>query len=142
MRRIRSRLNDSGHAALVASGVSLLLAVCSCVLLSHHLVPHYGLRIRPETSRYVMGGYDRSHTHIISIAAGDEPRFYDGSRLVENGMTGMEALLESWKDDAPSRTTVVLVADKAVSVGTVQHLADVVLSHGFNCNLGAVPSVE
>lgn len=142
MRRIRSRLNDSGAFALVASGISLVLVLCCCVLLSNHLGPRYGVRVRPESSHFVMGAYDRSQTHIISIAAGDTPRLYIGSARVPGDMAGAEDLLAGWDCEAPSRVTVVLVADHAVTSGTVQKLTDMVLRHGFNCNIGAVPSLK
>lgn len=142
MRRIRSRLNDNGTSALVVSAVALILALGSCVLLTYHVGPRYGVRVRPESSHFVMGAYDRSQTHIISVAAGDAPRLYVGAELVAGGMDGIDEHLTRWDCENPARVTVVLVADSAVSAGTMQKLADKVLCHGFNCCLGAVPSVE
>lgn len=142
MRRIRSRLTDNGSSALVVSAVALILAMGSCVLLTYHVGPRYGVRVRPESSHFVMGGYDRSQTHIISVAAGDEPRLYVGAEQVPGGMAGIEEQLKLWDCENPARVTVVLVADRAVAAGTLQKLADMVLCHGFNCCLGAVPSVE
>lgn len=142
MRRIRSRLNDTGSSALVVCAVALILALAVCVLLTYHVGPRYGVRVRPEASHFVMGAYDRSQTHIVSIAAGDEPRLYVGAEQVPGGMAGLEDQLCRWDCDTPARVTVVLVADTAVAAGTLQKLADMVLSHGFNCCLGAVPSVE
>lgn len=142
MRRIRSRLTDNGVSALLVSAVALILALGCCVLLTYHAGPRYGVRVRPEAAHFVMGSYDRSQTHIVSVAAGDEPRLYIGSELVPGGMAGIEEQLTRWDCETPARVTVVLVADRAVAAGTLQKLADMVLCHGFNCCLGAVPSVE
>lgn len=131
-----------GSTALVLCGISLLLVLCCCVLLTHHVAPRYGVRVRPAASHFTMGGYDRSQTHILSISAGDEPRLYDGSVRVAGDMLGVEPLLARWAGETPSRVTVVLVADSAVTAGVLQQLTDMVLSHGMNCNIGAVPSIE
>ncbi|MGN0837170.1 MAG: hypothetical protein ACI4OS_06970 [Akkermansia sp.] len=140
MRRIRSRLQDSGLAILVVATVSLLLAICVCVLLPRHMTPRYGVQVRPEGSRFVMGAYDRTNTHIISVAAGDEYRFYEGAELIPGGLRGFEERMEQWQTGNPAQTTVVLVADKAAPSGVVQQLIDRVLARGFNCNYAAVPA--
>lgn len=142
MRRIRSELHDMGGTALALCGISLLLVLCCCVLVSHHTAPRYGVRVRPAASHFTMGGYDRSQTHILSVSAGEEPRLYDGSERIAGDMQGVEPLLTQWAGETPSRVTVVLVADSAVTAGTLQQLTDMVLSHGMNCHLGAVPSIE
>lgn len=142
MRRIRSQLHDTGRTALALCGISLLLVLCCCVLLTHHVAPRYGVRVRPAASHFTMGGYDRSQTHILSISAGDVPRLYDGSDRIPGDMQGVEKVLSQWAGETPSRVTVVLVADSAVTAGTLQTLTDMVMRHGMNCNLGAVPSIE
>lgn len=142
MRRIRSRLKDNGASAMAVCGISLLVALCCCVLVTHHATPRYGVRVRPAASHFTMGGYDRSHTHILSVSAGDEPRLYDGAERIEGDMRGVESVLARWAGETPSRITVVLVADSAVTAGTLQTLTDMVLRHGMNCNIGAVPSIE
>lgn len=142
MRRIRSRLKDNGASALAVCGISLLLALCCCVLVTFHVGPRYGVRVRPAASHFSMGGYDRSQTHILSVSAGDTPRLYDGAERIPGDMEGLETRLKEWAGEASSRVTVVLVADSAVTAGTLQALTDMVLRHGMNCNLGAVPSME
>lgn len=142
MRRIRSRLNDSGAAALTVCGVSLMLALCCCVLLTNHLVPRYGARVRPGASRFIMGAYDRSQSHIVSIAAGETPRIYVGSELVPEGINGVEPLLDAWKGNSPSRVMVVLMPDCAVSSGTVQQIVEMVMRRGMNCSIGAIPDID
>lgn len=142
MRRIRSRLNDSGAAALAVSGVSLVLALCCSVLLVNHFVPCYGARVRPGTSRFIMGSYDRSQSHIVSIAAGETPRIYVGSELVPEGIRGLEPLLDAWKGNTPSRVMVVLMPDCAVSSGTVQQVVEMVMRRGMNCSIGAIPDID
>ena len=141
MRRIRSRLNgNSGLAIIVVAAVSMMLALCVCVLLPRHMTPRYGVQVRPEGSHFVMGAYDRSNTHIISVAAGDECRLYEGAELIPGGLRGFEERMAQWQADKPGQTTVVLVADKAAPSGVVQQLIDRVLARGFNCNYAAVPA--
>lgn len=142
MRHIRSTLTHSGASALFSSGALLLLVLCACALLTNHLVPRFGMRVRPAESHFVMGGYDRSLSHIVTILPGDTPRFYDESTPVPDGMSGFAACLDSWKCDTPGRVTVILVIDEAVAAGTVQRAVDMILSRGYNCSFSGTPATE
>ncbi|MBQ2813477.1 MAG: hypothetical protein IJE66_00535 [Akkermansia sp.] len=144
MRKVRSGLTNGGASILVLTGANLFVLLCVCVLLTNHLVPRYGCRVSPAESHFVMGRYDRDTAHIVSVAAGDEPRIYDGSMLVQEGVPGFAALLDDWAaaTDIPKRVNVVLVFDKAVSSGTVQKLTDMVLTRGFSCSHAAVPALD
>lgn len=140
MRKVRSRLTSDGGSILVLTGANLFILLCVCVLLTNHLVPRYGCRVNPSESHFVMGNYDRAHSRIISVAAGDAPRIYDGSMLVEGGIPGLSARLEEWKREVGGkRLHIVLVPDKAVSTGTLQQITDMILSCGFTCSYAAVP---
>lgn len=127
---------------LVLVGANLFILMCVCVLLTNHLVPRYGCRVNPAESHFVMGEYARDTSHIVSISAGDAPRIYNGSLLVEGGVAGLEALLEKWKRTSPAsrKVHVVLVPDNAVSIGTLQQITDMILSCGFTCSYAAVPA--
>ncbi len=127
---------------LVVTAVNLFLVLCVCVLLPNHLGPHYGYTVQPQESHFVIGSYNRDFTHIVSVAPGDVPRIYVGSELVRGGYEGFQKRLESWNTGSPSRVTVILVLDKAVSAGVAQHLTDMVLSCGFSCSHAAVPAIE
>lgn len=142
MRKVRSGLSGGGGSILVLIGANLFILMCVCVFLTNHLVPRYGCRVNPAESHFVMGDYARDKSRIVSISAGDEPRIYDGSLLVEGGVAGLASRLEEWKQEASSsqKLHVVLVPDKAVSIGTLQQITDMVLSCGFTCSYAAVPA--
>lgn len=142
MRKVRSRLTSGGGSILILMGANLFILLCVCVLLTNHLVPRYGCRVNPSESHFVMGNYDREHSRIISVAAGDATRIYDGSMLVEGGIHGLGVRLEEWKREAGGkRLHIVLVPDKAVSTGTLQQITDMILSSGFTCSYAAVPAL-
>ena len=133
MRRIRSNLKGSGFAIIVLAGVNLFVLLCMCVLLTSYRAPRYGINLRPAESHFVLGSYDRSLSHIITITPGEIPRFYVENDEIQGGLDGMEDVLKSWENPNPSHVTVIIVCDEAASVGTVQQLADMILSHGYNC---------
>lgn len=142
MRHISSRLTHSGASALFVSGALLVLVLCACALLTNHLVPRYGTRVRPAESHFIMGSYDRSLSHIVTILPGDTPRLYAESTPLADGLNGFAAALDSWTCDTPGRVTVILVIDEAVSAGTVQRAVDMILAHGFNCSFSGTPATE
>ncbi|MBP3498592.1 MAG: hypothetical protein J6J97_00740 [Akkermansia sp.] len=142
MRRVRSTLKEGGFPILVVAAVNLFLVLCVCVLLPNHLGPHYGFSVQPQESHFVIGSYNRDFAHIVSVAPGDTPRLYVESELVRGGYDGFEKCLESWKTPNPSRVSVILVLDKAVSSGVAQRLTDMILSHGYTCSYAAVPAIE
>ncbi|MBO5683689.1 MAG: hypothetical protein J6R92_01960 [Akkermansia sp.] len=142
MRRVRSTLNEGGFPILVVAAVNLFLVLCVCVLLSNHLGPHYGYTVQPQESHFVIGSYNRDYSHIVSVAPGDSPRIYVGSELVRGGYEGFEKHLDEWNGGNPSRVSVILVLDKAVSAGVSQRLTDMILSRGYMCCHAAVPAIE
>jgi hypothetical protein len=142
MRRVRTTLKQGGFPILVVAGVNLFLVLCVCVLLSNHLGPRFGFTVQPQESHFRIGAYDRDNTHIVSVAPGDVPRIYVGSTLLRGGYEGFEEQLRLWDCPTPSRVSVILVMDKAVSSGAAQRLADMVLSHGFTCSFAGVPALE
>ena len=142
MRRVRSSLKNGGFPILVIALVNLFLVLCVCVLLSNHLVPRFGYSVQPQESHFVIGAYDRDNTHIVSVAPGDTPRLYVGSELVRDGYAGFEKHLSSWDAPNPSRISVILVLDKAVSSGVSMRLTDMILSRGYTCSYAAVPAIE
>lgn len=142
MRRVRSTLKEGGFPIVVVAAMNLFLVLCICVLLSNHLVPRFGYTVQPQESRFVIGSYNRDYTHIVSVAPGDEPRIYVGSELVRGGYEGFEQYLEQWKVTNPSRVSVILVLDKAVSSGVSHRLTDMILAHGYSCSYAAVPAIE
>jgi hypothetical protein len=142
MRRVRSTLKEGGFPILAVAAVNLILIFCVCLLLPNHLGPRYGYGVQPQESHFVMGAYNRNLTHIVSVAPGDLPRIYVGSQLVPGGYEGFEQQLKSWETANPSRVSVILVLDKAVSAGAAQRLTDMILSHGYTCSYAAVPAIE
>lgn len=141
MKRIRSSLNGTGFAIIAIAGVNLFLLLCLCVLLNTHRLPRYGVSVRPAESHFVIGNFDRSCSHILTITPGDTPRFFLEEKEVKGGLDGVEALLKEWDSPNPERVVIVLVCDEAVSVGTVQQVTDRVLLHGFTCAFSGRPPV-
>lgn len=142
MRRIRSRLSDSGLSVIALAGVNLVLLLCLCVLLNTHRLPKYGLNVIPAESHFLISQFDRTQSHVITITPGREPRFFLEGREIKNGMHGVEEALSQWDGPLSSRVTVVLVCDNAVPAGTVQSVVDRILSHGFNCALSGRPTTD
>ena len=143
MRRVRSSLKNGGFPILVIALVNLFLVLCVCVLLSNHLVPRFGYSVQPQESHFVIGSYNRDYTHIVSVAPGDTPRIYVGAELVRGGYEGFDKFLRDWAPEGnPSKVSVILVLDKAVSAGVSQRLTDMILSHGYTCCYAAVPAIE
>ncbi len=143
MKRFRStRLGSGGPVILVVAGINLFLLLCMCVLLGTHLLPRYGVNVRPAASHYVMSAYDRDQTHLITVAAGMPPCYYMEGKLIPEGLEGVETQLRSWDCASPARVIVLIVADAAVPAGDVQRLADRVLLHGFTCMLAGRPDLN
>ncbi len=142
MRRVRSTLNEGGYGILMVAAVNLILVLCVCLLLPKHLGPRYGYGVQMQESHFVVESYNRDFSHIVSVAPGDTPRIYVGSELIRGGYEGFEEQLKSWASATPSRISVILVLDKAVSAGVAQRLTDMILSHGYTCCHAAVPAIE
>ena len=139
MKRVRSSLGGGGHTILVVAGVNLFLLICMCVLLGNHMLPRYGVNVRPAASHFVMSAYDRSQTHLITVTAGMPCHYYLEGDIIPNGLDGVEAKLCEWDCASPSRVVIILVADDAVPCGDMQRLADRILLHGFTCMQAARP---
>lgn len=142
MRRVRTSLKGNGFHIVVIALLNLFVLLCICVLLHHHRLPRYGANVRSAATHFVMGSYDRSNSHIITVTPGDVPRFFIEEKEVKEGLAGVEKILKSWDCAAPNRVTVVLVCDEAVAVGTMQRLADMVLMHGFTCTYAGRPALD
>lgn len=142
MRRVRSTLKDSGFAIIILAGVNLFVLLCMCVLLTGYRPPRYGINVRPAPSQFAIDAYDRSLSHIITITPGETPRFFLEDREVTDGLKGIDAVLDAWACPNPSRVTIIIVCDEAVSIGSVQRLADKVMSHGFTCAFFGRPSLN
>ncbi len=139
MRRIRSSLGSGGFPILVVAGVCLFVLLCTCVMLSNHLLPRYGLNVRPATSHFLMSAFDRSQTHILTVTPGSPPCYYLEGRMIEGGMKGVEEKLREWDCATPSQVCVLVVADQAVPSGDLQNLADLILLHRFTCMIAGRP---
>lgn len=142
MRRVRSTLKGSGFAIIIMAGVNLFVLLCMCVLLTSYRPPRYGINMRPAASHFSIAAYDRSLSHIITITPGETPRFFSEDREVPNGIEGIDAVLDEWACPNPASVTVIIVCDEAVSVGSVQQLADKVMSHGYTCAFFGRPALN
>ena len=61
---------------------------------------------------------------------------------MRHGYDSFEKQLVSWEGSNPSRVTVILVLDKAVSAGVVHKLTNMILKHGFTCSYAGAPAME
>lgn len=142
MRRVRSKLSDSGSSVLALAGVNLVLLLCLCVLLNTHRQPKYGMNVCPAESHFVFSQFNRARTHVLTITPGSEPRLFVEGNEVKGGLNGLEKVLRSWDDGYPARVSIILVCDAAVPAGTLQYVTDRILVHGFNCALSGRPATE
>ncbi len=142
MRRIRSSLTGSGFAILIVTGVNLFLLLCMCVLLTSYRPLRHGVVISPASSHFIIPNYDRSLSHIITVAPGETPRFFLEDTEISGGMDGVENLLSEWDSPTPAHVTVIIVCDEAVAVGSIQQLVDKILSHGFTCAFFGRPASD
>lgn len=142
MRRVRSNLKSSGFSIIILAGVNLFVLLCMCLLLTSYRAPRHGFNIHPATSHFVMGAYDRSQSHIVTITPGNPPRFYVEDHEVAQGLDGMDETLDAWANPTPSSVTVIIVCDEAVAVGDVQQLTDKVLSRGYTCAFFGRPAPD
>lgn len=142
MRRVRSNLKGSGFSIIILAGVNLFVLLCMCLLLTSYRAPRHGFNIRPSTSHFAIGAYDRSLSHIVTITPGHPPRFYVEDHEVANGLEGMDKELDAWANATPASVTVIIVCDEAVAVGDVQQLADKVLSRGYTCAFFGRPAPD
>ena len=142
MRRVRTSLKGNGFHIVVIALLNLFILLCICVLLHHHRLPRYGANVRPAESHFVMGSYDRSNSHVITLTPGETARIFVEDKEIKNGWTGVDEVLNSWDCPTPNRVTVVLVCDEAVSVGAMQTLVDKVLMHGFTCTFAGRPALN
>lgn len=142
MRRVRSNLKGSGIPIIILAGVNLFVLLCMCVLLNSYRPPRYGINVRPAATHFVIGSYDRSLSHIITVTPGETPRFFLEDREVADGLDGMDAVLDEWACSTPARVTVIIVCDEAVSVGAIQQLADKVITRGYTCAFFGRPALN
>ena len=142
MRRVQSSLEGTGFAIVVIAGANLFLLLCLCVLLGYHRMPRFGMNIRPAASHFVMGSYDRTATHILTVTPGETPRLFLEEKEIPGGLSGLEDVLRQWDSTHPSRVTVILMCDEAVSAGTIRQLTDAILSHGFTCAFAGRPALD
>ncbi len=140
MTRNRTQLGSGGFVVLLVAGVSLFLLLCTCVMLSNHLLPRYGMNVRPAATHFLMSSFDRDQTHTLTVTPGSPPCYYLEGRMIPGGLEGVEAKLKSWDCATPSHVCVLLVADEAVPSGDLQKLADCILLHGFTCMIAGRPA--
>lgn len=142
MRVPKDSLPDRGPVIVIVAVLSLMLVLCIMALLPNHIVPRYGLLVRPAASHFVMGTYNRDSGHVVSVAPGTPPRVFVETEEVPGGVEGLESYLTRWDCATPSRVRVVLVVDSAVPAGIMQQLADMVIAHGFVCAFSGIPACD
>ena len=142
MQRVHSQLKESGYPLVAAVALNLILLLVVIFVMRLHAQPRYGVDGTPAQSSYLMGQYDRSNTILITIALGDEPRFYMHSQEVEGGLRGVEEKLQAWEGSNQRRASVIIMQDECVPIGVTQKLINIVLECGFTCSLAARPNTK
>ncbi len=142
MQRVRSTLPDLGFTLVLIAWANMLLLLCICVLLNNHTLPQFGFDIHSAESHFSMSSIDRTHTHIITISAGESPRFFLNMEELPSTWDGIQNTLKKLASEDASRTHIVIMQDEAVSVGTTQRLVDMILSEGYRCSLAARPFLD
>lgn len=138
----RTSLSEGGFSIVIIAGINLLLLLCVCFVLQNHLAPRFGFNVHMASSHFVMRQLDRNDSKIITIGAGDYPRFYLGAEELRDGWNGVDRILTEWANTRGDRLTVVIVADAAVATGTTQKLMDKILKKGFSCTIASRPSLD
>ncbi len=139
MKRDRLTLSDGGWPLIVIAVINLMLVLCIIFVLQNHQSPHFGMNVRMAASSFVMGGMNRQEAQVLTVAAGDTPRFFMGSKPIKGSWSALNKELQVLRDEQPDRTNIIIVADESVTIGTLQRLMDEVLSAGFNCSVAARP---
>ncbi len=142
MHRVKSTLPDSGFPIIIIAWANILLLLCVCILLNNHLIPQFGFDISQSESHFNISRVDRTQTHVISIAAGDQPRLFLDMQELPHSWDEIREELKKLSDDKPALTHIVIMQDEAVSIGTTQRLVDQILSLGYRCSLSACPAVD
>ncbi len=142
MQRVRSTLPDLGFPLVLIAWANMLLLLCICVLLNNHTLPQFGYDIHSAESHFSITTIDRTHTHIITISAGDKPRFFLNMEELPDSWEEIDASLKELSPEEASRTHIVIVQDEAVSAGTTQRLVDLILMNGYRCSLAARPYLD
>lgn len=139
MKQNRLTLGDGGWPIIVIATINLMLLLCIIFVLNNHASPHFGMNVRMASSSFVMSNLNRQETQVLTIAAGDTPRFYLGSQAITGSWEGLNTKLEQLREEQPDQTNIVIVADESVTVGNLQRMMDAILSMGFNCTIAARP---
>ncbi len=132
-------MGDGGWPLIVLAVINMMLILCIIFVLKNHQSPHFGMKVRMAASSFVMGNMNRHEAQILTIAAGDTPRFFLGSQSITGSWTGLIKELHDLREEYPERINIIIVADECVTMGTIQRIMDEVLSMGFNCSVAARP---
>ncbi|MFI3243699.1 MAG: biopolymer transporter ExbD [Akkermansia sp.] len=139
MKRDRISLGDGGWPLIVLAAINLMLLLCIIFVLQNHQSPHFGMNVRMASSSFVMGNMNRQETQVLTVAAGDTPRFFLGSKPIAGTWAGLNRELSRLREEQPNQINLIIVADESVTIGTLQRLMDEALILGFNCSIAARP---
>ncbi len=140
---IRSTLPTPSFLILGSVGLNVVILVFVLTLISSGILPRYGVSVVPAESRYHIGTYDPAYMRVLTITPGDSPRCFLESKLIKDGVRGLsrefDELIEKTPQEHRHHLTIVLYADKSISLGMVQSVIDLVLSKGMHCASAAEP---
>lgn len=139
MKRTHLTLSDGGWPLIVMAMVNMLLVLCIIFTLRYHITPHFGMNVRMASSSFVMGTLNKDDTRVLTITAGDSPCFYFATQAIPNAWDGLEQELKQLNAQSSHQYNIVIVADEAVTIGTLQRAMDLILTQGHNCTIAARP---
>lgn len=141
--KVQSTLPLGSFLLLGCVLLDVVVLVFVVTLTGARILPRYGVSVNPAESRFHMASYDPKFMYVLTVAPGDEPRFFLESRALEGGYEGVEKALDELKaatrPEDRHRLAIVVYADKSISIGTERRLFDLVLEKGMICAAAAEP---
>lgn len=141
--KVQSTLPVGSFLVLGCVLLDIVILVFVITLMGTRILPRYGVTVAPAASRFHMGSYDPRFMYVLTVAPGDAPRFFLENKPLTGGYEGVEKALDDLLATIPAenrhRVTIVIYADKSISVDTERRLFDIVLGKGLTCAPAAEP---
>ena len=134
--KLESTLPETPGFLFVVPAFNLFALLLVFFLLGPSFVSQSGVAVELPVSRFQMER--QSDATVVTITAGDPPQYWVEREPVSLGQLS-ERLDARRGDEASPATTVLLRADKGVSVETQRHVAEIALQKGFRVYLLGQP---
>lgn len=134
--KLESTLPETPGFLFVVPAFNLFALLLVFFLLGPSFVSQSGVAVELPVSRFQMER--QSDATVVTITAGDPPEYWVEREPVSLGQLS-ERLDARRGDEASPATTVLLRADKGVSVETQRNVAEIALQKGFRVYLLGQP---